>query len=521
MYSIEKFSLFNYPPEVIEMIFFHCENILALTLVCPSFNCIISNSPMLMKKLTVRWKAKKSCWRISTSYIGITVEPEDETYIDRMMHHRPHPGNTRKLLQSNRRYTSIFLDNASPEDWQQVVDIIGNYKQTVTVLKIASDYDKIRLNSWQYVEILSTLSENLRKLTVINAPEDIAFMGVLEFPNLEELSLAGKGTLLFQGCETPKLKKFSAGYISNFLGFIENQPELHDLEIEDASHVVEFFDAARLKPFSFKLIKFKIVGEHYKQTKFLELSHFLESQRQSLKVLSIKQVKLHYKELRHILTLHLEELACNIAVTSVRSLNLQSHSIKKLTFIYREQSSRMTNHGMAQVLEACPNVEILSLEGYEISKEMWKQITSSLTKLKNLHLTDSFFLFPLTQSGCFPSLETFSTDKKQALESFKAVNPQLKYSRMNTQNDEVCDKYKYDLTWQAQSASAIYFAVGYLSLAILAIVFVGFWLCAFVHLVATYKAPQINAAPTSTREYFITLLMLTFSIIVIIFKCFG
>lgn len=419
------------------MIFFHCEKILALTLVCPSFNCIISNSPMLMKKLTVKWKATKSSWRISRSYVGITVEPEDETFIDRMMHHRPHPGNTRMLLQSNRRYTSIFLDNASPEDWQQVVDIIGNYKQTVTVLKIASDYDKIKLNTWQCFEILSTLSENLRKLTVINAPEHIAFTGVLEFPNLEELSLAGMGTLLFQDCETPKLKKFSAGYISNFLGFIENQPELHDLEIGNASHVVEFFDAARLKPFPFKLIEFKIFGEHYKQTRFPELSHFLESQRQSLKELSLTQVKLHYKELRHILTLHLEELVCNIAVTSVRSLNLQSHSIKKLTFIHREQSSRLTNDGIIQVLEACPNVETLSLERYEISEVMWKQITLSLTKLKNLHLKNTSFLFPLTKVRCFPSLETFSTDKKQALESFKAVNPQLKYSRMNTQNDSL------------------------------------------------------------------------------------
>lgn len=85
----------------------------------------------------------------------------------------------------------------------------------------------------------------------------------------------------------------------------------------------------------------------------------------------------------------------------------------------------------------------------------------------------------------------------------------------------VCDKYNYDLTWQAQSASVIYFAVGHLSLAILAIVFVGFWLCAFVYFAATYKAPQINAAPPSTREYFIKLLMFTFSIIFIIFKCFG
>lgn len=66
----------TFPPEILEIVFFLCDNFLQLTLVCPSFNEIISDSPSLMDRLTLDWDRLTSEWDARNSRISTLLESD-------------------------------------------------------------------------------------------------------------------------------------------------------------------------------------------------------------------------------------------------------------------------------------------------------------------------------------------------------------------------------------------------------------------------------------------------------------
>lgn len=86
----EKCRSLELPREIIEMIFAHDDNLLQLTMVCPAFNAIISNSSMLLRKVLYKWK---------------------------------------QMPHSDRKYGSLDLQDVGPTNFQQVFAFVKNTKE--------------------------------------------------------------------------------------------------------------------------------------------------------------------------------------------------------------------------------------------------------------------------------------------------------------------------------------------------------------------------------------------------------
>lgn len=358
IFSTGKYHLFDHPNEIIEMIFFHCDNILKLTLVCPSLNILISQSPTLMGKVKVTWNAE--------------------------------------LLKSSRKYSRLSFFQVHPIDWEQLITFIKKYKKSLIEIVI----DRILTFQLEpkYYEILSTLSQTLKKLTTNFLP-GVETFGMLEFPNLEEWICATRGddVLTFQSWKTPNLKKLTIGNGQmsskrNLVSFLKEQLKLQVLEIRNGQSSKDFLEAASVFPFPFNLNKLKLTL--FINDSNLPFSLFARSLKQPLKALSMEYYAYQEDDFRQILEMGLEELELTFARYGHATLpSLHNQTIKKLSL--KLFSEMMYNEGLEHVLESFQGVETLFIEGFRFSTPLTESIASTLPKLKNLDLSSITYDFPL------------------------------------------------------------------------------------------------------------------------------
>lgn len=311
-------------------------------------------------------------------------------------------------------------------DWMQLIVFIEKHKRTLEGLKLNNVNGSNAFGTWWYPEILVTLSESLRTLTTHCFRNDVYNIGILELPNLEEWICGSSNMKVFRHLKTPKLRKFVSDHTCGMFSFLRNQRQLKDLEIKYPYwKIPDFLEAARFSLFSFNLSKLKICHPSYP---YIEYSSFLESRRDSLKVLSLERLTLHNDDLDQILKLKLEELELiEVSYYSSSSERLSNQTIAKLSLTASDCST--TSYEMfIQVIEACSNVETLSVKGFEITKSLSTAIAAFLPKLKNLDLTRTTFAFPLNAMDQYPSLKTLSTNfvEGNVWKAFVAMNPQLK-----------------------------------------------------------------------------------------------
>lgn len=209
--------------------------------------------------------------------------------------------------------------------------------------------------------------------------------------------------------------------LSRIVNFLTLQPQLEALEIEYSKNFQETFAAARL-PFSLK--EFKILRTN---NRLSEIWPFIESQRESLKALTLNVSRVDDEDLRRLLSLKLEELTFIYATFSnLKPSSLRSLTIKKLSYF---SCPVLNADSLIPVIEACPCVETLHFKGFQMSKRFSASIASNLKKLRNLNLSRINFKFPLPEMDQYPSLEALLMNfiDEEATKSFVEANPQLKY----------------------------------------------------------------------------------------------
>lgn len=377
------------------MIFAQNGNLLGLTLVCPAFNSIISNSSMLLKKVMFKWA---------------------------------------RMRDSDRKYGSLDLEDVERRNWQQVYAFVKKHKRTLVNLKINSGCSVYELRPWQHFKLLSILSGRLKKLTTSEVCGKITIRR-MKFPNLEELVWTGEGDLKLQGWKTPRLIKFSTNEKlalsgTKFIRFFKDQPQLKSIDI---NIVRSFEDCFGHERFPFRLTEFKMTGFHFERT-----LPFLESQRDSLQVLCLIGIFFNDNILRGILSLNLQEFELTVTEEfSARPTSLKSCTIRKLSFVCMMYSRPM--NGIDRFVEACPNVEVLSIKGFRVTKELSKSIAANLKNLKTLNLIHAPFHFALFRMDRYSSLENFSANGIgiRSLRSFVEANPQLRLVRCENVDDDV------------------------------------------------------------------------------------
>lgn len=416
-----------------EMIFVHCEDILEITLVCPTFNAIVSQSARIMEKLTAKWPSP------------INFHQLDQRSTD-------------SLLESNRKYRRLELKDLEPSDCEKIIVFIRQHKRTLIELNVFLD---LQVEPWFYFKILSIASRNLKKLTTTGLMDVIPPMDIINFPNLEEWICSGKDSLRLEGWKTPKLKKFVSPFTNDIFSFLSQLSQLRDLRIKKSGTVREFLTAASLTPFSLNLEKFNIYGAY---DHIPELFPYLESQIDFLKVLSLDKIILQTDDLHRILKLKLEILDLfNISYHVESPSMLKNRTIATLSFINTLQNMlEFDITEISYVIASCSMVTTLSVEGYKISKDMSNSIVSSLHNLRTLNLSNTTFTFPFEEMDCYPSLETFASKDliKAEWESFVEANPQLKHIKPLEDGGEC-----YDPTWGE------YFRASFKFVAIVAAIF--------------------------------------------------
>lgn len=426
------------PVEIIEMILMHCDDPLELSLVSPTFNDIISRSLLLMSHLTVDWFATstknwgfirkffhRDCpFAMHSAYaIGRGLNWWDWKII-----HQPCQYNTKVLLQSDRKYQSLQLLLGKRDQWPQLSVFIKRHEKTLKYLEKTQHFE---LEPCQHFEMLSILSGNLRTLLVHHLPEEVAFFGALEFPNLQEFEWIGKNIFNFQDWRTPKLKKFichtavsdalpSGSY--NLVTFLREQPQLEHLGLRNADDIEIFVKAAELSPFAFNLKKLEFCCF----TSSIVML-FVESQKKSLKNLCLGWFYFNSDHLSRTFSLELEELELiDVQYESDATPILNCTTIKRLYFQSVVPEHFPSNNAfMIAVIKSCPNLVTLAIDGHDLPKEISKAIASS--KIINLNLENVSITFPLDELDQYPSVENFAATsvKKEAVEHFIKKNPQL------------------------------------------------------------------------------------------------
>lgn len=233
------------------------------------------------------------------------------------------------------------------------------------------------------------MSQSLKRLITIDLPREVAKIGILEFPNLEEWRWDAwrDDSLSLQGWKTPTLKKFVYSQVrpaNDLVSFLRDQLQLQDLEIKNPRDVDSLVEAS---PFSFNLAKlnvrffFRAISDSDNHSQFF--LPFIQSQKQSLKVLILDSFVFGDEDFCQMMTLELEELELiNVDYRSVTPTNFQNQTIKKLTMkLWREMAF---NDGLTHVLEACHGVETLCIQGLNFSTLLVESIASTLSKLTNL-----------------------------------------------------------------------------------------------------------------------------------------
>lgn len=407
------YPILEHPAEIIEMIFAHDRNLLALTLVCPSFNDFISQSPSLMRKVNVKFRnSSRQTWN--------------------------------HMIQSERKYRNLYIQELDPSKWHQLMNFIEKHVQNLRGITFPITYHSFQSHKWKAFETLSAVSKHLKSLRMFDLRVEVPPSSALEFPHLEHWTWNGSERNRFQCFRTPKLKEFIYSYErfhydasdlsveNNLVTFLRDQPPLKKLSISDLLEAETFLAAAKLRPFPFQLDEVAFVEPFHLSNPCLPISvlrlfPFLESQIHSLKVLKLEKCELENEDFHKIFTLELKELhLIDWDYCSLSPSKWQSQTIKKLLFKHHECWEY--NGGMIHVIEACPMVEIISAAGQKIQKAVSTSMASKLLHFKRLGLINSEFAFPLSELDHYPSLETFSAYavKRSVWKSVVASNPQLK-----------------------------------------------------------------------------------------------
>lgn len=398
------------------MIFAHCDEIIKLTMVCPKFNNIISNSHLLMSRLQVRLrKTKKSI---------------------------------RKLLQSDRKYKRLSIDNNDPENAEQVNLFVEKHQRTLRELTINySKHSELKMEPQQLHGMLSTLSERLNTLTTSTPPNEFASMDALEFPNLETWTCRTICVNKFQlhNWKTPKLKKLiyenvqlassnHRVYSENIISFLRSQTQLKDLWLDSTHDTQAFLKAAKRSPFAFNLTRIRIeCSSNYND----EVVPFVESQRNSLKILSLRRFTIKDEDFQRILALQLEEFELSYAdFSSLRPSSIRSQTIKKLSFkaFFPHMCYPLRDGGLTHVIASCPEVDTVFIKRYDMTREM-SAAFASMPKLKNLTLSGISFQYDF--DDFYPKLESFTTNqvRREIWRSIVAVNRHVRFIKVENDDD--------------------------------------------------------------------------------------
>lgn len=340
------------------------------------------------------------------------------------------------MLLSKRKYGRLGIAEFDPQDFPELMSFIEKHKQTLIDLQICTD---LELKPQQYFRMLNMMSENLKTLSTTDIPVEVADEGQIVFPSLDEWTWRGCERFMFVSWQTPRLKKFvyqkthkyysrATSDVTNMVSFLRVQPQLRNLKIMNSMELVEILAAARLAPFPFNLKNLTITVLPMRYTLY---GPFLEHHRQSLRVFTLRHAILRNDDFRRILSLPLEELAFRgCKFYNLETTNLQSQTIRKLSFVMEEVV--FSTYKMNRIIESCPMVETLSLEGGGISKSLSRWIASSLPNLKNLELSRTRFNFKPTGDERYASLEKLSAYnvEAQSLKCFIDENPQLKFVKI-------------------------------------------------------------------------------------------
>ena len=376
-----------------------------LTTVCRKFNEVVSNSVNLMKFMEVQWQKNKSL-------------------------------DMRPLLESTRKFrliSIIEMSRVSPS----LQSFLHNHSNTLTCIS----FNECAMTSSELESVLKSLP-NLVELNMcevnFEVDSEVSAVDLKELKSMETMYMYGDGLVGVLGFfATAKIERFQ--YEDNFemneeetekfRDFLMSQQNLKKLSL--TSNIAQkllsdekFVKLHELKCEDIFLWMNRDDQEGGQFLQFTQLETFLWSQRNFLKTLTLGRTAIPLETLRHLLSLHLEDIRfVSCTFPDSRKIAVTNSTVKSMFVSMMETVDTETEKVLCDIMRSCKNVEKLRFSCMDITFEMSLVIAYELKHLTKLKLYNSH-LIPVT----FPRLthlEILSSGSREILRLIR-VNRSLK-----------------------------------------------------------------------------------------------
>lgn len=400
--SIERLS-----EEILEKILLSVPDyeIPSLTLVCKKFNNVISNSVKLMNSFEVQWQKNKQL-------------------------------DMRPLFKSARKYRKISVIDTSGIK-ANLQEFLSNHSRSLTSIS----FYECTMTSTELKNVL----ENVPKLIDFNCCEvnfevdcDVSSVELKHLKNMELMYMYGDGFAgiveFFSGVEIERFQyednfEMNEEETERFRDFLMSQRKLKRLSLTSnvSQKIISDEKFLKLHELSCEDIFLWMNGIDQRDDfqNYEQLQNFLESQRHSLKTLTLGRARIQHATLRLLMSIELKDIrfvSCVFPDTA-RTLDVTNKSIRKIFISMMEIVDVDTERILCDFLEKCHGAEKLRISCVDLTFELALVVAYNMKKLQKLKIFNSSLL-PMT----FPnleSLEILGCGKREILRLIR-VNRHLK-----------------------------------------------------------------------------------------------
>ena len=221
-------SLYELPNEVLEMIFYHSDNKLNISVTCSRFYDIIAASPELMDGICLFFeKFGYVCRQYGKKnlYPPVTQEKADEL-VQKMLE---------PLMLSKRRYSHAYIHDYY---CTEILKVVEKHSSTITNLSISAQPGDVLMDHSSFSDVMVALSDSLQLLRInCNAihlnPNKLIY--ALELPILKGVEMIAAESLgVLQILMKSRIKNLRITTVEDFPYTVDNIKYLVDfLSVQD------------------------------------------------------------------------------------------------------------------------------------------------------------------------------------------------------------------------------------------------------------------------------------------------
>lgn len=364
----------NLPNEVLEriLLFLPGATIPELMFVSKQFKDVISSSVKLMENFEVQWTKNKEL-------------------------------DMRPLLKSVRKYRKLQILEVTGLK-PNLLRFITNHGPTLTSIYLY----ECSMTTTELQKIVSLVADNLKEFNMceVNIEKDHEVSNC-KLPNLNMMELMygrGDGYVsilpLFTDSRINRFQyeddyEMNSSEIKNFSDFLVNQSELKLLSLTCNVTQQLFSDSsfASAATFQAEQIFLWMNGPTYTNglvagdPTYDNVIDFLETQRDSLKILTLGRCDFRQSMVSRLLKLQMKELRivqCQFIWDQV--LSITNQSVEKIFISMHESIDAASERALSNIMKCCTNVKSMKFACVEVSFELSMAIAYHMKNLKKLNL---------------------------------------------------------------------------------------------------------------------------------------